>query len=132
MPGDDEEDDTDDLENEFSFEMDSQRVTDAMLHGHMSYGGMYDLHRQHHHMMRQHHQATRFPLLTDGTADDVDDDVDTNHSHTIAVPPPPMNGGKRVHPLPYLESSLPGTSLVQSQIIKSIETIIKCGCLFNQ
>lgn len=32
---------------------------------------------------------------------DLDDD-----SHAIVLPPP-MNGGKRVHPLPYIESNLP-------------------------
>lgn len=63
MPGDEEEDDTDDLENEFALEMgqlDEQNVTDAMLHGHMSYGGNYD------HNLPNLHQTPQFPLLTDG------------------------------------------------------------------
>nr|ABI78958.1 cellulose synthase 5 [Physcomitrium patens] len=98
VPGDEEEDDTDDLENEFALEMgqlDEQNVTDAMLHGHMSYGGNYD------HNLPNLHQTPQFPLLTDGKMGDLDDD-----SHAIVLPPP-MNGGKRVHPLPYIESNLP-------------------------
>lgn len=64
VPGDEEEEDTDDLENEFNFELSNQEKehVDAMLHGHMSYGGTYD-HDLPHHMM---HQQPRFPLLTNG------------------------------------------------------------------
>lgn len=66
MDGDEEEEDTDDLENEFNFvetdKQDKQHMTEAMLHGHMSYGGTYN-HDLPHHMM---HQQPQFPLLTNG------------------------------------------------------------------
>lgn len=65
VPGDEEEEDTDDLEKEFNIEMDKQgkhHVTEEMLHGHVTYDGTYD-HDLPHHMM---HQQPQYPLLTNG------------------------------------------------------------------
>ncbi len=66
MDGDEEEEGVDDLENEFNLteasKQDKEHVTDAMLHGHMSYGGTYDRDLPHHMM----HVQPQFPLLTNG------------------------------------------------------------------
>lgn len=100
MPGDDEEDDLDDLENEFEMDKkDQQPSPDAMLHGRMNYGRMYEHEMATHHMM---HQQPRFPLITDGQVGDSEDD----ENHALVVP---SNSNKRVQPINYMDSNLPGT-----------------------
>jgi cellulose synthase A len=68
VDGDEEEEGADDLENEFNLDadcnQDREHVTDAMLHGHMSYGGTYDRGDLPHHM--RHPMQPQFPLLTNG------------------------------------------------------------------
>ncbi|CAK9207649.1 unnamed protein product [Sphagnum troendelagicum] len=103
VDGDEEEEGADDLENEFNLDanckQDREHVTDAMLHGHMSYGGTYDRGDLPHHM--RHPMQPQFPLLTNGQVPDAEDE------QAIVVPPGVGSGGKRVHPLPYIESNLP-------------------------
>ncbi|CAM6067011.1 unnamed protein product [Sphagnum tenellum] len=103
VDGDEEEEGADDLENEFNLDanckQDREHVTDAMLHGHMSYGGTYNRGDLPHHM--RHPMQPQFPLLTNGQVPDAEDE------QAIVVPPGVGSGGKRVHPLPYIESNLP-------------------------
>jgi len=104
VDGDEEEEGADDLENEFNLDadckQDREHVTDAMLHGHMSYGGTYDRGDLPHHM--RHPMQPQFPLLTNGQVV-----PDAEDEQAIVVPPGVGSGGKRVHPLPYIESNLP-------------------------
>lgn len=63
VDGDEEEEDTDDLENEFNYtdidKQDKQQVTEEMLHTHMSYGRDGDV-------MMSPMQPRFLPLLTNG------------------------------------------------------------------
>lgn len=100
MPGDDEEDDLDDLENEFEMDkQDQQANADAFMPGRMNYGTMYEHEVATHHMNL--HQPPRFPMITDGQVGDSEDD----ENHALVVP---SNGNKRVHPLNYHDPNLPG------------------------
>eukprot|EP00249_Psilotum_nudum_P017916 c26549_g2_i1 orf=621-1757(+) len=108
VDGDEEEDDVDDLENEFDFaslddKLDGQYIAEAMLHGHMSYGrgGDHDVP----HMMQT--LPPQVPLLTNGTMVNADLHGIPHEQHALVIPPFMGGGGKRVHPLPYLESNLP-------------------------
>ena len=97
MPGDDEEDDLDDLENEFEMDKQDQGATaHELMHGRMNYGSMYEHEVARHNMM---HQQPRYPLLTDGQAGDSEDD----ENQALVVP-----NGNRVHPIGYIDSKLPG------------------------
>ncbi|GJN07601.1 hypothetical protein PR202_ga25504 [Eleusine coracana subsp. coracana] len=95
VPGDEEEDGVDDLENEFNWvdRHDSQSVAESMLHGHMSYGRSGDMPFQ---------PNPNVPLLTDGQM--VDDIPPEQHA---LVPSFMGGGGKRIHPLPYADPNLP-------------------------
>ncbi|KAA8528831.1 hypothetical protein F0562_036186 [Nyssa sinensis] len=107
VEGDEEEDDIDDVENEFNFEgrggvarQDSHQHTlaEAMLHGgHMS---SFDPDLPPHVLQTTLPQV---PLLTNGQM--VDDIPPEQH----ALVPSFMGGGggKRIHPLPYSDTSLP-------------------------
>ncbi|KAJ7541904.1 hypothetical protein O6H91_10G081400 [Diphasiastrum complanatum] len=104
VEGDEEEDDVDDLENEFNIhdmdKFDKQQVTEAMLHGHMSYGRADDL--------EVHMTATpqpSYPLLTNGQVgtEDSPHDIPPDH-HALVIP---MANGNRIHPLPYSDANLP-------------------------
>ncbi|KAJ8459103.1 hypothetical protein OPV22_032029 [Ensete ventricosum] len=101
VAGDDEEDDVDDLENEFNFvpgeKQDSQYMAEAMLQGHMSYGRRGDLNTPY-----VVHTVPQVPLLTNGEM--VDDIPPEQHA---LVPAFVGGGGKRIHPLPFSDPSLP-------------------------
>nr|DAD41919.1 TPA_asm: hypothetical protein HUJ06_016242 [Nelumbo nucifera] len=101
VAGDEEEDGIDDLENEFSFsgreKQDMQYLAESMLHGHMSYGRAGDAY-----MPQVIHTMPQVPLLTDGQM--VDDIPPEQHA---LVPSFMGGGGKRVHPLPFADPSLP-------------------------
>ncbi|URE23688.1 Cellulose synthase [Musa troglodytarum] len=101
VAGDDEEDDVDDLENEFNFvpgeKQDSQYMAEAMLQGHMSYGRRGDLNTPY-----VVHTVPQVPLLTNGEM--VDDIPPEQHA---LVPSFVGGGGKRIHPLPFSDPSLP-------------------------
>ena len=64
MPGDEEEDGVDDLENEFNWsdKHDSQYVAESMLHAHMSYGRGADLDG----VPQPFQPIPNVPLLTNG------------------------------------------------------------------
>nr|DAD46411.1 TPA_asm: hypothetical protein HUJ06_016348 [Nelumbo nucifera] len=101
VAGDEEEDDIDDLENEFSFtgrdKQDMQYLAEAMLQGHMSYGRAGDAD-----MPQVAHTIPQVPLLTNGQM--VDDIPPEQHA---LVPSFMGGGGKRIHPLPFADPSLP-------------------------
>nr|DAD46409.1 TPA_asm: hypothetical protein HUJ06_016346 [Nelumbo nucifera] len=101
VAGDEEEDDIDDLENEFSFagrdKQDMQYLAEAMLQGHMSYGRAGDAD-----MPQVAHTIPQVPLLTNGEM--VDDIPPEQHA---LVPSFMGGGGKRIHPLPFADPSLP-------------------------
>eukprot|EP00268_Persea_americana_P051649 TRINITY_DN571_c0_g1_i1.p1 TRINITY_DN571_c0_g1~~TRINITY_DN571_c0_g1_i1.p1 ORF type:complete len:1095 (+),score=217.69 TRINITY_DN571_c0_g1_i1:973-4257(+) len=104
VAGDEEEDGIDDLENEFNFvgrdKQDMQYLTEAMLQGHMSYGrGGGDASD----VPQVFHTIPQVPLLTNGQM--VDDIPPEQH----ALVPSFMGGGggKRIHPLPFADPSLP-------------------------
>ncbi|KAG9455531.1 hypothetical protein H6P81_000039 [Aristolochia fimbriata] len=101
VAGDEEEDDIDDLENEFNFagrdKQDMQYLTEAMLQGHMSYGRAGDVD-----MPQVVHTMPQVPLLTNGQM--VDDIPPEQHA---LVPSFMGGGGKRIHPLPFADPSLP-------------------------
>lgn len=60
VAGDEEEDDIDDVENELNFAgRERQRMAEAMLHGHMSYGRHSDVHQA-------DTAPPQLPLLTNG------------------------------------------------------------------
>ncbi|XXG46397.1 hypothetical protein AAC387_Pa02g1258 [Persea americana] len=100
VAGDEEEDGIDDLENEFNFmgrdKQDMQYLAEAMLHGHMSYGRAGDAD------MSQAVHMPQVPLLTNGEM--VDDIPPDQHA---LVPAFMGGGGKRIHPLPFSDPSLP-------------------------
>ncbi|GJN41117.1 hypothetical protein PR202_gn00447 [Eleusine coracana subsp. coracana] len=115
VPGDEEEDGVDDLENEFNWvdRHDSQSVAESMLHGHMSYGRSCDMPFQ---------PNPNVPLLTDGqmvlanpycNSSFVDDIPPEQHA---LVPSFMGGGGKRIHPLPYVDPNLPGVYWDDKQV----------------
>ncbi|XP_058073282.1 probable cellulose synthase A catalytic subunit 5 [UDP-forming] [Magnolia sinica] len=101
VAGDEEEDDIDDLENEFNFmgrdKQDMQYLAEAMLQGHMSYGRVGDAD-----IPQVIHPMPQVPLLTNGQM--VDDIPPEQHA---LVPSFMGGGGKRIHPLPFSDPSLP-------------------------
>ncbi|KAK9286342.1 hypothetical protein L1049_014735 [Liquidambar formosana] len=101
VEGDEEEDDVDDLENEFNFAgrdaQDMQYIAEAMLHGHMSYGRAGDADMPH-----VVNTMPQVPLLTNGH---MVDDIPPEH-HAL-VPSFIGGGGKRIHPLPFSDPTLP-------------------------
>ncbi|KAK9271271.1 hypothetical protein L1049_026861 [Liquidambar formosana] len=102
VDGDEEEDDIDDVENEFNFEgrgrQDMQQaLAEAMLQGHLSYGRHSDSDPPH-----VLHTMPQLPLLTNGQM--VDDIPPEQHA---LVPSFMGGGGKRIHPLPFSDPSLP-------------------------
>ncbi|EER93135.1 hypothetical protein BDA96_01G022500 [Sorghum bicolor] len=100
VPGDEEEDGVDDLENEFNWsdKHDSQYVAESMLHAHMSYGRGADLDG----VPQPFQPIPNVPLLTNGQM--VDDIPPEQHA---LVPSFMGGGGKRIHPLPYADPNLP-------------------------
>ncbi|XP_020582259.1 probable cellulose synthase A catalytic subunit 5 [UDP-forming] [Phalaenopsis equestris] len=100
VAGDEEEDDVDDLENEFNFvgreKKDGQYLAEFMMQGHMSYGrGFVEI-------PQPFHPMPQIPLLTNGQM--VDDIPPEQHA---LVPSFMGGGGRRIHPLPYFDPSLP-------------------------
>eukprot|EP00246_Nothoceros_aenigmaticus_P012626 TRINITY_DN400_c0_g1_i1.p1 TRINITY_DN400_c0_g1~~TRINITY_DN400_c0_g1_i1.p1 ORF type:complete len:1103 (+),score=191.20 TRINITY_DN400_c0_g1_i1:225-3533(+) len=106
---DEEEDDVDDLENEFNFtevdKQDKQQTAEAMLHGQMLHGHYNEHDMSSHHMMQP--MQPQFPLLTNGQMVTGDPQGVPPEHRAIVVPPIPGGGSKRVHPLPYIDNSLP-------------------------
>jgi len=100
VPGDEEEDGVDDLENEFNWtdKHDSQYVAESMLHAHMSYGRGADFDG----VPQPFQPNPNVPLLTNGQM--VDDIPPEQHA---LVPSFMGGGGKRIHPLPYADPNLP-------------------------
>ncbi|VAH97384.1 unnamed protein product [Triticum turgidum subsp. durum] len=100
VPGDEEEDGADDLEDEFNWRDrdDSQYAAESMLHAHMTYGRGGDLDGVH----QPFQPNPNVPLLTNGQM--VDDIPPEQHA---LVPSFVGGGGKRIHPLPYADSNLP-------------------------
>lgn len=122
VPGDDEEDDLDDLENEFEMDkQDQQASTDTFLPGRMNYGTRYEHEVATHHMNL--HQPPRYPLLTDGQVGDSEDD----ENHALVVP----SNGKRVHPLNYHDSNLPGQSPLPHKFTTSPKIQKNCSHCLN-
>ncbi|KAJ7559354.1 hypothetical protein O6H91_04G081100 [Diphasiastrum complanatum] len=107
VEGDEEEDDVDDLENEFGTyydidKLDKQHVTEAMLHGHMSYGRA-----DHHEVHMMSSPQPVYPLLTNGHAGNEEpQDIPPEH-HALVIPNGSAPNGNRIHPLPYHDSNLP-------------------------
>nr|QBI56909.1 cellulose synthase A5 [Agave tequilana] len=101
VAGDEDEDDIDDLENEFSFagrdKEDMQYGAEAMLQGHMRYGRGTDVDMPH-----GVNAISQVPLLTNGEM--VDDIPPEQHA---LVPAYGGGGGKRIHPLPFVDPNLP-------------------------
>ncbi|MCO5601057.1 hypothetical protein L7F22_055174 [Adiantum nelumboides] len=107
VEGDEEEEDVDDLENEFNFDYESekkngQHIAEAMLHGQMSYGRGDDHDMPH----MTHTMIPQVPLLTNGPSTEDLSGISPEH-HALVIPPFMGSGGKRVHPLPYIEANLP-------------------------
>lgn len=101
MPGDDEEDGLDDLEDEFEMDkQDLQGTPDQMMHGRMNYGSMYEHEVATHNMSM--HQQPRYPLLTDGRAGDSEDD----DTHALVVPTGHVNYN--------IDSKLPGNATIRT------------------
>ncbi|KAH8935369.1 hypothetical protein BDL97_17G024100 [Sphagnum fallax] len=101
VAGDEEEEGVDDLENEFNLADANKQEEQHELHGHMSYSDTYDRDLPEH--MVHAPTQPQYPLLTNGqVVPDSEDD-----EQVIVGPPGLGNGGKRVHPLPYLDSSIP-------------------------
>ncbi|XP_031479307.1 cellulose synthase A catalytic subunit 5 [UDP-forming]-like [Nymphaea colorata] len=102
VEGDEEEDDVDDLENEFGFtnhgdQRGSHHLVESMLNGHLHVG-----HEDSREVLgTQGSSISDIPLLT-YRGEDVGVSPD---SHALIVPPF-MGGGKRVHPMPFPDSSL--------------------------
>jgi cellulose synthase A len=103
VDGDEEEDGVDDIDGEFGLHGrgdadDAQHVAESMLRAQMSYGrGGADA--------RPFDAVPNVPLLTNGQM--VDDIPPEQH----ALVPSYMaggGGGKRIHPLPFADPSLPG------------------------
>lgn len=105
VEGDEEEEDVDDLENEFDYAGLDKRgrhhMNEAILQGHMSYASDHDM---------PHAMPTMppmVPLLTNGPMS-VGDPLDIPpEQHALVVPPYMAGGGKRIHPLPFLQTNLP-------------------------
>ncbi|KAG6543884.1 hypothetical protein Mapa_014724 [Marchantia paleacea] len=105
--GDDEEEDTDDLDNEFNFQDDKkdqpQQVTD-LLHGRMTFGRPDDDNLPPSYMMQP--MQPQFPLLTNGQPINGEaSSVSVPPEHQALMVPPVMGGAvKRVHPLTFIDS----------------------------
>ncbi|XP_024385029.1 cellulose synthase A catalytic subunit 7 [UDP-forming] [Physcomitrium patens] len=99
VDGDEDEDDTDDLENEFNYrdvhKQDKQQATDDVLHSHMSYGLEND--------QTMSSMRSQFSLRT---VSGMSESNSTSLEHH-AIVLPPSSGGKRIHPIPYLEGGTP-------------------------
>ncbi|KAI5073644.1 hypothetical protein GOP47_0012047 [Adiantum capillus-veneris] len=105
VEGDDEEEDVDDLENEFSYDIgdrSGQHIAEAMLHEQMSYGrgGGHDMPHMTPTMLPQ------VPLLTNGPMSEDQSGIPPEH-HALIIPSFMGSGSKRVHPLPFPEPQLP-------------------------
>jgi len=142
VTGDEEEDGVDDIDNEFNWNgHDSQSVAESMLYGHMSYGRGGDPNG----VPQPFQLNPNVPLLTNGQMVlvlqnpsitvplpppyvgllvwqwlnclflvrlQVDDIPPEQHA---LVPSFMGGGGKRIHPLPYADPSLPGVYLDDHQ-----------------
>ncbi|CAM8945234.1 unnamed protein product [Rhodiola kirilowii] len=97
VAGDDDEDNIDDLENEFSFagrdRQDLYITSENMMHGRYGSDG---------HMPAVGNPMPQVPLLTNGQ---MVDDIPPEH-HAL-VPSFMGGGGKRIHPLPFSDPSVP-------------------------
>ncbi|XP_024396834.1 cellulose synthase A catalytic subunit 7 [UDP-forming] isoform X1 [Physcomitrium patens] len=106
VKGDDEEEDTDDLDNEFNHNVDidkhdKQQVVDEMLHSQMAYGRDTDV------MMSA--MQPQYPLLTDGhTVSGAGESNATSPDHQAIFP---VAGGKRIHPVAYSDIGSPARPL---------------------
>ncbi|CAM6102083.1 unnamed protein product [Calypogeia fissa] len=106
--GDDEEDGADDLEHEFNYadidKQDQQQVTEAMLTGRMTYGRLDDDNLPSSYMTPA--LQPQYPLLTNGTQTVSSDAPGVLHAdhQALMVPPGIEHGGKRVHPMPFIDS----------------------------
>lgn len=129
----------------FDYENDKQNgqhIAEAMLHGQMSYGRGDDHDMPH----MTHTMLPQVPLLTNGPSVSIsffsssqicldeacfygyklsyllallqNEDLSgiSPEHHALVIPPFMGSGGKRVHPLPYIESSLPGILTVYASI----------------
>ncbi len=60
---------------------------------------------------------------------------DAEDEQAIVVPPGLGNGGKRVHPLPYLESNLPGMDYSYFLLLllhqELISVLVSCSLIAN-
>lgn len=107
--GDDEEEGDDDLEHEFNYadidKQDQQQVTEAMLTGRMTYGRPDDDNLPSSYMTTP--LQPQYPLLTNGTQTATSDAPGSLSGEQQALMVPPGmggGGGKRVHPLPFIDS----------------------------
>ncbi|WCJ44800.1 Cellulose synthase family protein [Euphorbia peplus] len=97
VDGDDEEDDIDDLENEFNFRTKHMPQHPLSPDSFLYYGDNSHLHHQ------PLHPLPQLPLLTDGqTVDDIPSD-----QHALVPSFMSNGGGKRIHPLPFSDPTLP-------------------------
>ncbi|KAH7447502.1 hypothetical protein KP509_01G109400 [Ceratopteris richardii] len=105
VEGDEEEEDVDDIENEFNYDIrdrSGQHIAEAMLHEQMSYG-RGDAHDIPHMTSTMPSQV---PLLTNGLMSEDISGIPPEH-HALIIPSFMGSGGKRVHPLPFPDSQLP-------------------------
>ncbi|KAG6773197.1 hypothetical protein POTOM_020458 [Populus tomentosa] len=107
--GDEEEDGTDDLENEFNFDGRNSNRHDMQHHGGPESMLHYDPDLPH----DLHHPLPQFPLLTNGQM--VDDIPPEQHALVPSYMAPVGGDGKRIHPLPFSDSSLPGRLAAAAQ-----------------
>ncbi|VAH97390.1 unnamed protein product [Triticum turgidum subsp. durum] len=120
VPGDEEEDGADDLEDEFNWRDrdDSQYAAESMLHAHMTYGRGGDLDGVH----QPFQPNPNVPLLTNGQM--VDDIPPEQHA---LVPSFVGGGGKRIHPLPYADSNCNRDPWTHPRILVPTGTVASPG-----
>ncbi|XP_038694094.1 cellulose synthase A catalytic subunit 2 [UDP-forming]-like [Tripterygium wilfordii] len=107
VEGDEEEDDTDDLDNEFDYgnhdSMDPQYVAEAMLTSRLNTGRNSNVSGM---PVQSETESTplgsKIPLLTYG-----EDDTEISSDRHALIVPPYMGHGNRVHPMPFSDSSTP-------------------------
>ncbi|KAL8466873.1 hypothetical protein ACS0TY_035805 [Phlomoides rotata] len=105
VDGDEDEDEFDDLENEFDYNGIDRRDSQHMSEG--SFAGWHNLGRTASGITTTHSEMdaaavnSEIPLLTYGQ----EDDTISADKHALIVPPF-MGRGKRIHPMPYTDSSM--------------------------